>query len=70
MKQFLSTMDAPDLQALVQDALACKKDPHGFSQLGKNKTMVMLFFNPSLRTRLSTEKAAFPISLYIYPRRE
>jgi N-succinyl-L-ornithine transcarbamylase len=65
MKQFLSAMDTPDVQALVQDALACKKDPHGFSQLGKNKTMVMLFFNPSLRTRLSTEKAALNLGMQV-----
>ncbi|MFM8363178.1 MAG: acetylornithine carbamoyltransferase, partial [Haliscomenobacter sp.] len=65
MKQFLSAMDAPDVQALVRDALACKKDPHGFSQLGKNKTMVMLFFNPSLRTRLSTEKAALDLGMQV-----
>jgi len=65
MKQFLSAMDAPDVHALVQDALACKKDPHGFSHLGKNKTMVMLFFNPSLRTRLSTEKAALNLGMQV-----
>ena len=65
MKQFLSAMDTPDVQALVQDALACKKDPHGFSHLGKNKTMVMLFFNPSLRTRLSTEKAALNLGMQV-----
>jgi len=43
---------------LVQEALLLKKQPFAESQLGKNKTLGLLFFNSSLRTRLSTQKAA------------
>jgi N-succinyl-L-ornithine transcarbamylase len=58
LKQFLSVHDAPDLQALVAEGLACKKDPFARKQLGSNKTLGLLFFNASLRTRLSTQRAA------------
>lgn len=65
MNQFLSVLDVPDLSALVRDALACKQNPLAFSDTGKNKTLVMLFFNPSLRTRLSTEKAALNLGMQV-----
>ena len=42
----------------IEEAIQLKKDPYKYADLGKNKTLVMLFFNASLRTRLSTEKAA------------
>lgn len=58
MKQFLSVRDAPDILALVNEALAQKKNPFAEKHLGKNKTLGLLFFNASLRTRLSTQKAA------------
>jgi len=58
MKNFLSIHDVTDLRALVKEALEIKKNPYGFEQLGKHKTMCLLFFNSSLRTRLSTQKAA------------
>jgi N-succinyl-L-ornithine transcarbamylase len=57
MKNYIDLSDIEDLPALLEDALELKKinsDP----ELGKGKTLGMLFFNPSLRTRLSTEKAA------------
>ncbi|MFM8450379.1 MAG: N-acetylornithine carbamoyltransferase [Haliscomenobacter sp.] len=65
MNQFLSVLDVPNLADLIQDALACKQNPQGFSSLGKHKTLVMLFFNPSLRTRLSTEKAALNLGMQV-----
>jgi N-succinyl-L-ornithine transcarbamylase len=43
---------------MIQEAIALKKNPFAFETLGTHKTLVMLFFNSSLRTRLSTEKAA------------
>jgi N-succinyl-L-ornithine transcarbamylase len=58
MKKFLSVRDVPNLKALVDEALILKKHPYAFEHLGRNKTMCLLFFNSSLRTRLSTQKAA------------
>ena len=57
MKQFTSVYDVNDINKLVQNALECKKNPFA-SEVGKQKTLGLLFFNPSLRTRLSTQKAA------------
>lgn len=65
MKKFTSVHDVADLQALVQAALALKQNPFAHDTLGKNKTLVMLFFNPSLRTRLSTEKAALNLGMQV-----
>lgn len=58
MKQFTCVQDVADPAQLVQDALAIKKAPHQHTTLGQNKTVILVFFNPSLRTRLSTELAA------------
>ena len=58
MKQFLSINDVSNPAHLVADALALKADPLAYQQLGSGKTLVLLFFNASLRTRLSTQKAA------------
>ena len=57
MKNFTQLSDITDLQALLEEAAQLKKE-NNYSNLGKGKTLGMLFFNPSLRTRLSTEKAA------------
>lgn len=57
MKKFTSVHDVKDLKALVDVAKTLKVDPFANRQLGDNKTLVLLFFNPSLRTRLSTQKA-------------
>jgi N-succinyl-L-ornithine transcarbamylase len=58
MKNFLSVGDITDLDELVSSALSYKKSPLRDQHLGKNKTMGMLFLNPSMRTRLSTQLAA------------
>ena len=58
MNHFLSIDDVPDPFGLVDEALKLKKDPFAFQKLGKNKTLGMLFFNASLRTRMSTQLAA------------
>lgn len=58
MKKYTDLNDIEDLPALITQARALKADPFAFQALGKQKTLVMLFFNSSLRTRLSTEKAA------------
>ena len=58
MKQFLSVEDVKNPNGLVQKAIELKKNPFAFQHLGKHKTLGMLFFNSSLRTRMSTQKAA------------
>ena len=58
MRRFLTVSDIGNVEGALNEAKILKKNPHGFSYLGKNKTMILLFFNSSLRTRLSTQKAA------------
>ena len=58
MKHFVSAHDATDINALVNKALAYKANPFLDKQLGVNKRIGLLFLNPSLRTRLSTQVAA------------
>ena len=59
MKNFTSFADAGDYQALLQKALEIKANPYGYQHIGRNKTVGLIFFNPSLRTRLSSVKAAY-----------
>ena len=58
MKNFISVKDVTDIPALIKEALALKKNPYNFKKLGENKTIGLIFLNPSLRTRISTQKAA------------
>ncbi len=58
MKQFLSVNDVTDINALVAKALAYKANPFKDRTLGADKRIGLLFLNPSLRTRLSTQVAA------------
>jgi N-succinyl-L-ornithine transcarbamylase len=58
MKNFISVNDAHDIYGLVQKALAYKSDPFRDRSLGSNKRIGLLFLNPSMRTRLSTQIAA------------
>lgn len=58
MNHFISVHDVPDIDALVQKALACKAGPLQQQTLGANKRIGCLFLNPSMRTRLSTQIAA------------
>ncbi len=58
MKQYISCNDINDLDQIINEAMVLKKDPFRHLHLGENKTIILLFFNASLRTRLSTEKAA------------
>lgn len=57
MKKFTSVQDVADPKALVDEAIAVKNSEKT-SAIGKNKTIGLLFFNSSLRTRMSTQKAA------------
>ena len=58
MKHFTSVHDLPSLGKGMETAFEVKENPFGHQHLGKNKTMILMFFNSSLRTRLSTQKAA------------
>ena len=58
MKKYVTINDIKNIEHTVQEAIQLKNNPYQFENLGKYKTLVMLFFNASLRTRLSTEKAA------------
>ena len=65
MKNFLSVNDIGNLDAAVKEALEIKADRFKYSNLGKNKTLMMVFFNSSLRTRLSTQKAALNLGMNV-----
>ncbi len=65
MKLFSSVHDVRDIQQLVADALALKVNPYAHQSLGKNKTLGLVFMNPSLRTRLSTQKAALNLGMNV-----
>lgn len=63
MKNYLSINDLGNLQQAVEEARNLKTDPYQFKNLGKQKTLCLLFFNNSLRTRLSTQKAAMHLGM-------
>ena len=63
MRHFTSVKDLGDLKAAVQEALEIKKNRFAYKQLGENKTLMMVFFNSSLRTRLSTQKAGMNLGM-------
>ncbi|QJD98033.1 N-acetylornithine carbamoyltransferase [Mucilaginibacter robiniae] len=65
MKQFTSVHDVTDINALVAEALQLKQNPYALQQLGKNKTIGLVFLNPSLRTRMSTQKAALNLGMNV-----
>lgn len=65
MNKFTEITDVPDLKALLQRALEVKKNPFAFADLGENKTLGLVFLNPSLRTRMSTQKAAQNLGLNV-----
>src|SRR6187402_2593802 len=65
MNQFTSVHDVQDIRQLLKDALALKENPYSHQHLGKNKTLGLVFLNPSLRTRLSTQKAALNLGMNV-----
>ncbi|WP_443944835.1 acetylornithine carbamoyltransferase [Pedobacter sp. AW1-32] len=65
MKLFTSVQDVPNIRQFVADALALKANPYAHQDLGKNKTLGLVFMNPSLRTRLSTQKAALNLGMNV-----
>jgi len=58
MQHFTTVFDVKDPIQLVNEAIDLKESSYLFSKLGQNKTIGLIFLNPSLRTRLSTQKAA------------
>lgn len=65
MNKFFSVADAPNLKDLLAQAKSIKSDPFSHKQLGQNKTLGLIFLNPSLRTRLSTQKAAVNLGMNV-----
>lgn len=65
MKKFTDVTDIGNLKEAVAEALAIKKDRFAYTGLGRNRTLLMIFFNSSLRTRLSTQKAAMNLGMNV-----
>ena len=65
MKKFTCVEDIGDLKAAVGEALEIKKNRFAHTGLGKNRTALLVFFNSSLRTRLSTQKAAMNLGMNV-----
>ncbi len=65
MKYFTTVNDIANVTDLINESLEVKKNPFANSDLGKNKTLGLLFFNSSLRTRLSTQKAAMNLGMRV-----
>ena len=64
-RTFFNVEDLGDLRAALAEAQEVKRDRYAFQHLGKNKTLLMIFFNNSLRTRLSTQKAATNLGMNV-----
>ena len=65
MKKFTCAADIGPLDQAVAEALEIKANRFGYQHLGKNRTLLMIFFNSSLRTRLSTQKAALNLGMNV-----
>ena len=63
MKSFFHVQDIGDLNAAIKEALEVKANPFAWKHLGLNKTIMLVFFNSSLRTRLSSQKAALNLGM-------
>ena len=65
MNTFFHVEDLGELRTALAEAQEIKRDRYAFQHLGKNKTLLMIFFNNSLRTRLSTQKAATNLGMNV-----
>ena len=65
MQTFFNVKDLGNLNEALTEAKEIKRDRYQYQQLGKNKTLLMIFFNNSLRTRLSTQKAAMNLGMNV-----
>lgn len=65
MRVFQNVEDLGDLNLALKEAFEVKKDRYQYQELGRNKTALLIFFNNSLRTRLSTQKAAMNLGMNV-----
>ena len=65
MKIFRSVKDIGNLDAALKEAFEIKADRFKYQELGRNRTALLIFFNNSLRTRLSTQKAAMNLGMNV-----
>ncbi len=65
MKQFVSVRDVENINELVKSAIDLKKNEFAFRDLGKDEVLGLIFMNPSLRTRLSTQRAAINLGMNV-----
>ena len=65
MRHFTSVTQLGDLSKAIEAAKYVKENPFADQELGRNKTLLMIFFNSSLRTRLSTQKAAMNLGMNV-----
>ena len=65
MRHFTSITQLGDLSSALEAAKYVKENPFADQELGRNKTLLMIFFNSSLRTRLSTQKAAMNLGMNV-----
>ena len=63
MRKFFDVQDIGDLGKALEEARQVKANPFGWKHLGENKTIMLVFFNNSLRTRLSSQKAALNLGM-------
>lgn len=63
MTKFFNVEDIGDLRTALDEALEVKRTPFAWKHLGENKTIMLVFFNSSLRTRLSSQKAAYNLGM-------
>lgn len=63
MKTYTNVKDLGNLDSAIKEALEVKKNRFAYKKLGENKTLLMVFFNSSLRTRLSTQKAGMNLGM-------
>lgn len=65
MRNFTSVHDIGDLNLALEKAMFVKEHPYADQEIGKNKTLLLIFFNSSLRTRLSTQKAGLNLGMNV-----
>jgi N-succinyl-L-ornithine transcarbamylase len=65
MNNFFSLRNIKDLSAMLKKGIETKNNPLANKELGKDKTLCLIFFNPSLRTRLSSQKAAYNLGMNV-----
>lgn len=63
MRSFFHVSDIGDLKTALEEAKQVKATPFAWQELGRNKTIILMFFNSSLRTRLSSQKAALNLGM-------